>query len=80
MEFSANLIASLVGGKVEGDGNVTVSTFAKIEEGHPGTLSFLANPKYTNFIYETKASVVLVSNDFVAEKPVSATLIRVENP
>ena len=53
MEFSANLIASLVGGKVEGDGNVTVSTFAKIEEGHPGALSFLANPKYTNFIYET---------------------------
>lgn len=80
MEFSANLIASLVGGKVEGDGNVTVSTFAKIEEGHPGALSFLANPKYTNFIYDTNASVVLVSNDFVAEKPVSATLIRVENP
>lgn len=80
MEFTANLISSLVGGKVEGDGNATVSTFAKIEEGHPGALSFLANPKYTHYIYTTESSVVLVADTFVAEHPVKATLIRVANP
>lgn len=80
MEFTANMIASLIGGKVEGDGDVKVCTFAKIEEGHPGALSFLANPKYTHYIYSTQASVVLVSNTFVAEHPVNATLIRVDNP
>ncbi len=80
MKFTANAIASLIGGKVEGDGNVEVSTFAKIEEGTPGAISFLANPKYTHFIYDTQSSIVLVSNTFVAEHPVKATLIRVENP
>lgn len=80
MEFSAESIAVLVNGKVEGDPKAVVSTFAKIEEGHPGALSFLANPKYTHFIYETKSTIVLVGNDFVAEKPISATLIRVDNP
>lgn len=80
MEFSANQIAALVGGSVEGDGNVTVSTFAKIEEGQPGAISFLANPKYTHFIYETKSSIVLVNRAFEPEKPVSATLIRVDDP
>lgn len=80
MEFSASQIAALVSGKVEGDGNVTVSTFAKIEEGHPGAISFLANPKYTHFIYTTKSSIVLVSNDFVPEQPVGCTLIRVADP
>ncbi len=65
---------------MEGDGNAEVSTFAKIEEGRPGSLSFLANPKYTHYIYDTHSSIVLVSNDFVAEHPVSSTLIRVENP
>lgn len=80
MEFSASQIAALVSGKVEGDGNVTVSTFAKIEEGHPGAISFLANPKYTHFIYSTKSSIVLVSNDFVPEEPISCTLIRVADP
>ncbi len=80
MEFTANQIASFVGGTIEGDGEVKVCTFAKIEEGAPGTLTFLANPKYTHHVYETKASAVLVSNDFVAEHPISATLIRVANP
>lgn len=80
MEFSASQIAALVSGKVEGDGNVTVSTFAKIEEGHPGAISFLANPKYTHYIYSTKSSIVLVSNDFVPEEPISCTLIRVADP
>ncbi|MCM1093614.1 MAG: UDP-3-O-(3-hydroxymyristoyl)glucosamine N-acyltransferase [Lachnospiraceae bacterium] len=80
MEFSASQIAALVSGKVEGDGNVTVSTFAKIEEGHPGAISFLANPKYTHYIYTTKSSIVLVSNDFVPEEPVQCTMIRVADP
>ncbi|MDE5636201.1 MAG: UDP-3-O-(3-hydroxymyristoyl)glucosamine N-acyltransferase, partial [Muribaculaceae bacterium] len=80
MQFSAQQIAALVGGTVEGNGDASVSTFAKIEEGTPGAISFLANPKYTPYIYETKSSIVLVSKDFVPEKPVSATLIRVEDP
>lgn len=80
MEFSANQIASLVGGTVDGDGNVAVSTFAKIEEGHPGALSFLANPKYSHYIYQTRSSIVLVRRDFEAEHPISATLIRVDDP
>lgn len=70
----------MVNGTVEGDGEVKVSTFAKIEEGHPGALSFLANPKYTHFIYSTASSAVLVSRDFKPEHPVSATLIRVDDP
>jgi UDP-3-O-[3-hydroxymyristoyl] glucosamine N-acyltransferase len=80
MNFSADLIASHVGGVVEGDGSVTVNTFSKIEEAQPGSITFLANPKYTHFIYTTKASIVLVKKDFVAEHPVNATLIRVEDP
>lgn len=80
MEFSADLIAQQVGGIVEGDGSVTVSTFSKIEEAAPGSITFLANPKYTHHIYSTNASVVLVRKDFVAEHPVRATLIRVDDP
>jgi len=80
MEFSAEAIATLVQGKVEGDPEVTVSTFAKIEEGHKGAISFLANPKYTHYIYDTDSSIVLVSNDFIPEKPVKCTLIRVADP
>lgn len=80
MELTANQLAALVHGDVEGDGDVKVGTFAKIEEGHAGALSFLANPKYTHFIYSTDSSVVLVRRDFVAEQPVKATLIRVDDP
>lgn len=80
MEFSAAQIASLVNGTVEGDGNVAVSTFAKIEEGHPGAISFLANPKYNHFLYDTESSIVLVRRDFELEQPVKATLIRVDDP
>ncbi len=80
MQFTAGQIASLVGGKVEGDPEAAVSTFAKIEEGHPGAISFLANPKYTHYIYSTESSIVLVSDSFVAEHPVKATLIRVADP
>lgn len=80
MEFSAQQIAALAGGVVEGDGSVKINTIAKIEEGKPGAISFLANPKYTQYIYSTQSSAVIVSKDFVAEKPVSATLIRVDDP
>lgn len=80
MQFSANQIAQLTNGTVEGNGDVMVSTIAKIEEGQPGAISFLANPKYTHYIYETKSSIVLVKDDFVPEKPISATLIKVVDP
>ncbi|MDE5828451.1 MAG: UDP-3-O-(3-hydroxymyristoyl)glucosamine N-acyltransferase [Duncaniella sp.] len=80
MELTATQLASMVNGTVDGDGDVKVSTFAKIEEGHPGALSFLANPKYTHFIYDTESSVVLVKRDFEPEHPVKATLIRVDDP
>lgn len=80
MEYTASLIASLVNGIVEGNGDVSVTTFAKIEEGQPGAISFLANPKYNHHIYDTQSSVVLVRKDFVAERPIKATLIRVDNP
>lgn len=80
MELTANQLAALVHGDVEGDGEVKIGTFAKIEEGQPGALSFLANPKYTHYIYTTGSSVVLVKRDFVAEEPVKATLIRVDDP
>ncbi len=79
MKFTALQIASLLGGTIEGDPNAEVWNVAKIEEGAPGMLSFLANPKYTSYIYETASSVVIVNNTFVAEKPIAATLIRVED-
>lgn len=79
MEFTAKLIADFLGGSVDGDPNVKVHTVAKIEEGFPGSLAFLANPKYIPFIYTTKASIVLVNNDFVPDQPVEATLVRVNN-
>lgn len=80
MQFSANQIAQLTNGTVVGNGDVMVSTVAKIEEGRPGAISFLANPKYTHYIYETQSSIVLVRDDFQPEHPVSATLIKVADP
>ena len=79
MQFTAKQIADFIGGRVEGNENATVSTFAKIEEGKEGAITFLSNPKYTPYIYETKASIVLINEDVQLEKPVSATLIRVKN-
>ena len=73
------MIAEFLKGQIEGDPEAEVTSISKIEEGKPGTLSFLANPKYIKYIYETHATIVLVNKDFVHEKPVSATLIRVEN-
>ena len=79
MEFTAKQIADLIQGRVEGDENAKVTTFAKIEEGVPGAISFLSNPKYTHYIYDTQSSVVLINEDVELEKPVSPTLIRVKN-
>lgn len=79
MEFTAKQIAAFLNGTVDGNENATVHTFAKIEEGVPGALSFLSNVKYTQYLYSTQSSVILVNKDFVAEQPVSATLVRVDN-
>ena len=79
MEFSAKQIAAFIQGEIIGDENATVHTFAKIEEGIPGAISFLSNPKYTPYIYETEASIVLVNKDFTPEQDLKATLIKVDN-
>lgn len=79
MEFSAKQIAEFIQGTVVGDENATVHTFAKIEEGVPGAISFLSNPKYTHYIYDTRSSIVLVNRDFEPESEVKATLIKVDN-
>lgn len=80
MEFKAAQIAALIAGDVEGNPEACVNTFSKIEEAREGSITFLANPKYTHYIYSTEASIVLVSRDFVATEPVKATLIRVDDP
>jgi UDP-3-O-[3-hydroxymyristoyl] glucosamine N-acyltransferase len=79
MTFSAKQIADLLKGTVEGNPDASVHKLAKIEAGEPGSLSFLANPVYTPYIYSTNASIVIVNKTFVAEQPVKSTLIRVEN-
>lgn len=79
MQFTAKQIADMVGGKVEGNPDALVNSFCKIEEGKEGAISFLSNPKYTHYIYETKSSVVLVNEDLVLDHPVDTTLIRVAN-
>jgi UDP-3-O-[3-hydroxymyristoyl] glucosamine N-acyltransferase len=79
MEFTAQQVAAYINGTVEGDVNAVINNFAKIEEGVPGAISFLANPQYEHYIYETKSSVVLVNEDFIPSQPVAATLIRVKN-
>lgn len=79
MKFTAQQIASFINGEVIGNKDAEVYTFAKIEEGTPGALSFLANPKYTEYIYTTNSSVVLVNKDFEANGEIKATLIKVDN-
>jgi len=79
MEFTAATIAGFLKGEVEGDPETVVNTIAKIEEGQEGALSFLANPKYENYIYTTKSSIVLVNRSFLPSSKVEATLIRVNN-
>lgn len=79
MEFSAKQIAEYIHGTIIGDENATVHTFAKIEEGIAGALSFLSNPKYTHYIYNTQSSIVLVNKDFEPEHEIKTTLIKVDN-
>jgi len=79
MNFTAAIIAEFLKGSVEGNPEASVSDISKIEEGKPGTLSFLANPKYEKFIYETQSSIVIVNADFQPQKEISSTLIRVKN-
>ncbi|MCX6233988.1 MAG: UDP-3-O-(3-hydroxymyristoyl)glucosamine N-acyltransferase [Bacteroidetes bacterium] len=80
MNFTARHIAQILDGNIEGNPEAMVNGLSKIDEGLPGTLSFLANPKYTPFIYKTKATVIIVHKNFVAAQPLNSTLIRVEDP
>ena len=79
MEFTPEQIANVIGGRVEGNKDAKIHTFAKIEEGTEGAISFLSNPKYTHYLYNTKSSIVIVNEDLELEKDVDATLIRVKN-
>jgi UDP-3-O-[3-hydroxymyristoyl] glucosamine N-acyltransferase len=78
MNFTARQISDLLQGQVEGNQDVIISKLSKIEEGEPGSISFLSNPLYTSYLYNTSASMVIINKDYVLTAPVSATLIRVE--
>jgi len=80
MEFTVKQIAKLLKGEIVGDKNVRVNNLSKIEDGRPGTISFLANNKYEKYIFDTKASVVIVSKNFHTEKKIKTTLIKVAEP
>lgn len=77
MKFTATQIATILNGTIEGDELAVVSKLSKIEEGEPGSLSFLSNVKYTNFLYETKATIVIVNQDFIPDRELNVTLIKV---
>jgi UDP-3-O-[3-hydroxymyristoyl] glucosamine N-acyltransferase len=77
MQFTAAQIATIINGKTEGDANAAVSSFGKIEEAQKGQLSFLANPKYEEYLYTTGASVIIINESLELKKPVNATLVRV---
>jgi UDP-3-O-[3-hydroxymyristoyl] glucosamine N-acyltransferase len=79
MEYLVSEIAKLLDGQVEGDGNLRLNNISRIDQGKTGTLSFLSNPVYTKYIYNTRASAVIVNKDFKAEKKISCTLIRVDD-
>jgi UDP-3-O-[3-hydroxymyristoyl] glucosamine N-acyltransferase len=79
MKFTAKQISELVNGIVEGNPEITIDKVSKIEEGEPGSISFLSNPLYTHYIYKTEASIVIVNKSFVPEHPIKSTLIRVES-
>ena len=79
MEFKAKEIAEILNGTVDGNPEATVTTFARIESGKPGSICFFANPKYEHYVYECKADIIIVNNTFEPKEPVSATMIRVED-
>lgn len=80
MDFTAKQISDILNGTVEGDEAASVNQIAKIEEARPGTITFLANPAYTHYAYKTKASIVIVKNDFTPDEPLPCTIIRVKDP
>jgi UDP-3-O-[3-hydroxymyristoyl] glucosamine N-acyltransferase len=80
MEIALKDLAAAIGARIEGDDSVRINNFGQIESATKGCITFLANPKYTHYIYTTQASAVLVSNDFIAEQPIKATLLRVADP
>ncbi len=79
MEFKAKEIAEILGGTVEGNPEATVVSFARIESGKPGTISFFANPKYEQYVYTSKADIIIVNKTFEPKEPVSATMVRVDD-
>lgn len=79
MKFTVQQIADLIGGTIEGNAATEIFKLSKIEQGEPGSISFLGNPKYTHYVYETKASAIIVGSDFVPEQKIECTLIKVEN-
>ena len=79
MKFTAAQIAGILEGEVIGNPDAVVFKLAKIEEGTEGSLTFLANPKYVNFIYTTQATITIVNNDFVPENELATTLIKVDD-
>ena len=79
MEFKAKEIAEILGGTVDGNPDATVTTFARIESGKPGAICFYANPKYEHYVYECKADIIIVNKTFEPQKPVSATMLRVDD-
>lgn len=79
MKFKAKEIAEILGGAVDGNPEVTVSTFARIESGKPGAICFFANPKYEHYVYSCKADIIIVNKDFEPKEPVSATMVRVDD-
>jgi UDP-3-O-[3-hydroxymyristoyl] glucosamine N-acyltransferase len=80
MQFTAKQISEFINGTIEGDASVKVGELSKIENGNEGSLCFLSNPKYENYLYTTNASVVIVGQDFIPSQPVSSTLIKVADP
>jgi len=80
MEFSAKQIASLIKGEIEGNPDTRVTDVSQIEQGKPGTLSFIASQKFSEYVYSTQASIIIINQDFKLEKPVKCTLIRVKDP
>jgi len=79
MEFTAKEIAQILKGAVDGNPEAKVSTFARIENGKPGSICFFANPKYEQYVYDSKATIILVNNSFEPKGEVKATMVRVEN-
>ncbi len=79
MKFTATQISEILNGTIEGNPNEEVNTLSKIEEGEKGSLTFLSNPKYNSFLYTTNASIAIVNKDFIPEKKIETTLIKVED-